>query len=291
MPRILLRALTTTLLSVVEFEKKEKESNLKPWISLLLLFSLASCSSLKNEKVIREGLSEDALAFYYSAEGYRLRGKYKEAINLYDRAGSLYISKLAYREYILTQLKKALIFISLHKLKPAGITLVKARYWQDSFALNVESEIKAVEAKLFIAKKENDLAYTTLKELITLQEDNLLLKTYYQALAVETGLEQEKTYLPQIKASFDELYEDYQKSGTQNPDALIYIGKTLVKQKSTSTTPLLRKLEHIGRELEIPALAIFILEQYKLKAKEDEKAFFQYLIDEVKSKENAAILI
>lgn len=264
---------------------------MKPWISLLLLFVLASCSSLKQEKVVKEGLSEDALTFYFSAEDYRLRGKYKEAINLYDRAGSLYISKLAYREYILTQLKKALIFISLNKLKPAGITIVKARYWQESFAINVESEIKAVEAKLFIAQKENDLAYTTLIELINLQEDNLLLKTYYQALAVETGLEQEKTYLPQIKASFDELYEDYQKKGTQNPDALIFIGKILVKQKSTSSLDLLRKLEHIGRELEIPALAIFILEQYKMKAKEDEKDFFQYLIDEVKSKENAAILI
>lgn len=264
---------------------------MKPWISLIFIFLLTSCSSLKQEKVIKEGLSEDALAFYYSAEGYRLRGKYKEAINLYDRAGSLYISKLAYREYILTQLKKALVFISLNKLKPAGITLVKARFWQSSFSLNIESEIKAVEAKLFIAQKENDLAYTTLKELITLQEENLLLKTYYQALAVETGLEQEKTYLPQIKASFYELYDEYQKKGTQNPDALIYIGKTLVKQKSTFSLDLLRKLEHIGRELEIPALAIFILEQYKMKAKDEEKAFFQYLIDDVKNKENAAILL
>lgn len=264
---------------------------MKLLISLVLIFSLTSCSSLKEQKVVNEGLSKDALSFYYSAEEYRLRGRYKEAINLYDRAGSLYIAKLSYREYILTQLKKALVFISIGKIQSADKILENSRFWEKAFELDLDSEIKAVEAKVYLAEGKNQQAWQALKKLIELNGDNLLLKTYYQSLSLETGIDTNKTYLPEISQNFKKLYEQYTDKGTENPDALIYTGKTLIKFEVPETPDLVKKMELISRELEIPALSIFILEHYRKRATKKDKRYFQFLIDEIKRKEKAAILI
>ncbi|MCR9205524.1 MAG: hypothetical protein NXH75_13155 [Halobacteriovoraceae bacterium] len=264
---------------------------MKLLISISLLLALVSCSSLREEKVINDGLGKDALSFYFSAEEYRLRGKFKEAINLYDRAGSIYISKLSYREYILTKLKKSLVFISLNKLKTADQILIRSRFWEKAFSLDLDSEIKAVEAKLHLARGENQEAFTTLKELIEINGDNLLLKTYYKSLSVETGIDTNRAYLPEITENFKKLYKQYIEKGTQNPDALIYIGKTLINQNVENTAQFVKQMETISQELEIPALSIFILKHYKKKANNKEKRYFQFLIDEIKRKEKSAILI
>lgn len=273
------------------FEKKKKELSLKLLIKICLLIFLTSCSSLKEEKVVNDGLAKDALSFYFSAEEYRLRGKFKEAINLYDRAGSLYISKLSYREYILTKLKKSLVFISLNKLKTADQILLKSHFWEKAFSLNLDSEIKAVEAKLHLARGENQEAFTTLKELIEINGDNLLLKTYYKSLSIETGIDTNRTYLPEITENFQKLYKRYVDKGTENPDALIYIGKTLINQNIPNTAQLVKQMENISQELEIPALSIFILKHYKKNAESKDKRYFQFLIDEIKRKEKSAILL
>jgi tetratricopeptide (TPR) repeat protein len=250
-----------------------------------------SCSSLKQERVIKNDLSKDALSFYFSAEEMRLRGRYREAINLYDRAGELYISKLAYQDYCLTKLKKALTFITLNKLTTAQSIVKRVTSWQKAFSLELEKEIKGVLAKLYLKQNEKMKAKGIIVELIDFYERELLLKTYYQALLLETGDSGSRELLSKVQNSFNDLYEEYQSKGTSNPDALVFIGKTLLAASNQFTPSLVRKLETLSKELEIPTLSIFVLKHYKVHALEEEKESYEFLIKEIMNKDKRPILI
>lgn len=254
-------------------------------ISLLLLFLLYSCSSVNQSKLVYDNLGKNAISYYYSAEEFRLRGEYKNAITLYDRAGSLYISKLAYHDFTLTQLKKALVLITLNKTISAEKIIDQATFWQKVFYLNTEKEIKGVKAKLLLAQGKTNEATEQIKELIVQYDSNLLLKTYYQALLLESAQEQSIEAIQEITATFNTLFEKYQDKGTDNPDALVYIGKSLLSNQKDFSKTLLKKMESLSRELEIPTLSLFLIEYYQKYAPEDEKSYFEYLIEEIKQKE------
>lgn len=273
--------------------ENKKELNLKLSIStfFICLTLFSSCSSLKQEKAINDGLTKDALTYYYAAEDYRLNGKLNEALNLYDRASSHHLNKLSYREFALTKLKKALVFVSLNKLKEAQNIITQAHFWKKKFELDIDKEMKGVEAKVLLAKGEKKEALKLLLELTEIYSDDLLLKTYYQAITLETDITQEEILLPQVKQSFESLYSKYQDKGTNNPDALIYIGKSILKTQKELNIPFIRKMEILSRELEIPSLSLFLLEHYRDKSTKEEKAFFKYLIKEFDKKEKGAILI
>lgn len=259
-------------------------------ISLVISTFLFSCSSFKREKVINEDLSKDALTFYFSAEELRLRGRYKEAINLYDRAAALYISKLSYQDFCLTQLKKALVFTSIDKEKNAQEIVDRVSFWQKSFHLDIQKEIKGVLAKIYIKEGKNQDALNLINELLKVYNNDLLLKTYYMALSLEAG-EDHPNILIEISGAFDSLYKTYQDKGTTNPDALVYIGKTLLKTQKKFSQDLVLRLENLSRELEIPTLSVFLLEHYRDHAPPNEKLYFEYLIREIARKEKGAILL
>jgi tetratricopeptide (TPR) repeat protein len=236
-------------------------------------------------KLVHDNLGKNAISYYYSAEEFRLRGEYKNAITLYDRAGSLYISKLAYHDFTLTQLKKALVLITLNKTRSAEEIIDQATFWQKVFYLNTEKEIRGVKARLLLAQGKTNEATEEIKALIVQYESNLLLKTYYQALLLESDQGQSNEAIQEISATFNTLFEKYQDKGTDNPDALVYIGKSLLNNRKHFSKSLLKKMESLSRELEIPTLSLFLIQYYKKYAPEDEKSYFQYLIEEIKQKE------
>ena len=139
---------------------------MKLLINLLLSIGLVSCSSIQQEKRIEKSVSETAYGYLISAEKMYRVDLLRESIDLYEKASTLFLSKLLYKEFSMSQLKKAMVLLKKKDFVKAQKTIDFVSFCDRAFILNLETEIKGVQLRYNLASDKNEEAKENLRGLL-----------------------------------------------------------------------------------------------------------------------------
>ncbi len=264
----------------MELEKITGIFNLKYLISSLIILITCSCSSLQETKPLESTISSNAYSFLNAAEKMRTEGKYREAIEYYNRASSEFISKLLYKKFALSQLKKVMILIKLKRFEESLNAISFIKFCDLKFDLKLSDEIKGVELRYLVAKGDTQNALEKLDMLLKNKDLSLERKSYFNSILLR--LDPSRVDRNQMKKNFRTLFESYQVGKLQNHEGLIYMGQGILDDSSDFEASIFSKLKVVATDREIKRLSIYLLNYQKRFAAEAEQEYLQRLIDFMK---------
>lgn len=262
---------------MAELEKIIRKLDLKHLISLLLLFSFISCSSLKQEKIVEKSVSDMAFSYLLSAQKMHRSELLEESIELYSKASKLFLSKLMYKEFSLSQLKKVLLLIKVKKLKEAQETIDFISFCDEEFDLNILTDIEGVQLRHLLAAKREKEAFEVLKKLLGQTKSLREKRAYYESVLLR--LRPSEDLRVKLRADFSSLYSEYQVGGLRNNESFVYVGKSILESSSSFDRETFMKLSEVATDLEIKSLSRFLLGYQKRFSSARNKAHFQKLIE------------
>jgi hypothetical protein len=249
---------------------------LKHLISLSLLLSIISCSSLKQEKSVEKSVSDMAFSYLQSAQKMHRSELLEESVELYSKASKLFLSKLMYKEFSLSQLKKVLLLIKLKKLKEAQETIDFISFCDQEFDLSISTDIEGVQLRHHLAAKREKEAFEGLTKLLGQTKGLREKRAYYESVLLR--LRPTEDLRSKLRTDFASLYSEYQVGGLKNNESFVFVGKSILESSSSFDRGTFLKLTEVATDLEIKSLSRFLLAYQKRFSSVRNKPHFQKLI-------------
>lgn len=244
--------------------------------SLFVLFT--GCSSLQETRRIETKVSDEASEYLALGDRYRVSDQHELAIDKYEKAAKLYISKLNYLNYALVHLKIANIESEQENLARARHLVEKAAFCQDAFQIDIKHDLLGAYARMDIAAKNYTQGKIKLKKLIAINDQDTMKKTYYMAMLLKIFPKDSEARREEIESNFSELFLQYKKGTLINVEGLVYIGKGLLDSGSPK---VINSLELIANDLEVKSLAHYLLDYRKRQSQLANKVFYNEILKDL----------